>query len=140
MKRYWRFIHAIPIALAPLLSGTAMAEPIAGTVVNIPIALIVCDSEQNVLDLASAGKKSNEDLRTKYEELNKLQDAKGEPTCALMPLAGAFGILAVDPLGKLEDGDGVKGDAYAVHLGNPAGADLWILWGEKTPQPEGSSL
>ena len=138
MKRYWYFLHAI--AGAAMLSSTAMAEPIAGTVVSIPIALIVCDSEDNILDLASAGKKSNEDLRVKYEELNKLQDAKGEPTCALMPLAGAFGILAVDPLGKLEDGDGVKGDAYAVHLGNPQGVDIYVLWGEKDPKPEGSSL
>jgi hypothetical protein len=138
VKRYSYFLHSI--GAAALLSSVAVAEPVAGTVVSIPIALIVCDTEQNVLDLASAGKKSNEDLRTKYEELNKLQDAKGEPTCALMPLAGAFGILAVDPLGQLEDGDGVKGDAYAVHLGNPQGADIWVLWGEKTPQPEGSSL
>ena len=135
MKAFW----LIPLCAAALAT-TARAEPVPGTVVNIPIALIVCDSEQNVLDLATAGKKSNIDLTAKYEELNKLQDAKGEPTCALMPLAGAFGILAVDPLGKLEDGDGVKGDAYAVHLGNPQGADLWVLWGEKDTKPEGSSI
>ena len=139
MKRYWTFLMSIPLCAAALVT-TASAEPILGTVVNIPIALIVCDSEANILDLASAGKKSNEDLRTKYEELNKLQDAKGEPTCALMPLAGAFGILAVDPLGPLEDGDGVKDDAWAVHLGHPAGADFYVLWGEKSPTPEGSSI
>ena len=139
MKRYWTFLMAIPLCAAALVT-TARAEPVAGTVVTIPIALIVCDSEQNVLDLATAGKKSNIDLSAKYEELNKLQDAKGEPTCALMPLAGAFGILAVDPLGKLEDGDGVKGDAYAVHLGNPAGADFYVLWGEKDPKPESTSI
>jgi hypothetical protein len=136
MKRYHYFLYVIP----SLFSSVAVAEPVEGTVVNIPIALIVCDTEQQVLDLASAGKKSNEDLRVKYEELNKLQDAKGEPTCALMPLAGAFGILAVDPLGQLEDGDGVKGDAWAVHLGNPQGADVWVLWGEKAPKPESSSI
>ena len=135
MKAFW----LIPLCAAALMT-TARAEPVVGTVITMPIALIVCDSEDNILDLATAGKKSNEDLRVKYEELNKLQDAKGEPTCSYQPIAGSFGILAVDSLGQLEDGDGVKGDAYAVHLGNPAGADLWILWGEKTPQPEGSSL
>ena len=134
MKAFW----LIPLCAAAIAT-TAYAEPVVGTVVTVPIALIVCDSEQNVLDLASAGKKSNADLGAKYEELNKLQDAKGEPTCALMPLAGAFGILASESLGQLEDGDGVKGDAWAVHLGNPQGADIWTLWGEKA-KADGPSI
>jgi len=80
MKRYGYFLHTI--LPAALLSSSVMAQPNAVGWKGVPEGIhIGCDTLQQVMDIADAGKTSLEAWGLKFKEFHDIKDSLGEPTC-----------------------------------------------------------
>ena len=85
MKRYGYFLHTI--LPAALLSSSVMAQPNAVGWKRVPEGIhIGCDTLQQVMDIADAGKTSIEAWGLKFKEFHDIKDSLGEPSCMVGPI------------------------------------------------------
>ena len=144
MRKYWNFLKEkaewAAILLILFLVGfllcivKAHAEdykgPAPGTFDSLGGAYIICDTAEQIADIAVAGEKDHTALEERFKELNALKNSKNEPTCVYI----SIGIMAFAEHIGLPDTQGPNGltNAWAVHVGNKLG-DWWLLWGQKAP-------
>lgn len=113
-----------------VFAGSARADvPAAGTTMSFPPS-IVCDTKQQIADIAKASAESKgQKFIDKFKEYQALKDAKNEPTCAYQPLQGITLGENVD-LGTIYTQSGAAIHGYAVHFGTSQ-AEGWLLFAEK---------
>lgn len=115
-----------------------LEPPPAGWSGSFQNQFVVCDTKEEVAEIANLGKEKYAPMHAKLNELYMKANAKGEHTCILAPITNMV-VGENEDLGFIVDSTGVKSKTWAVHIGNPEG-DWWMLYAVHPKQAEGTAI
>jgi len=100
---------------------------------------IICDSKEQIKEIADAGRDDGMKLVAKFKEFNTTLDSKNEPTCVYAPPQGIVAGESED-MGDSTAQSGQRVHAWAVHIGNAAGEwHMLYLEARKEAAPSGDT-
>jgi hypothetical protein len=126
------------VAYSRAQADEPFGPPPAGWAGSFHGTYIICNTEDQIKQIAEAGKDDNADLQEAFKMLYETPDANKEPTCIVGPVIDVV-VGESKELGLSRDAKNNQVKAWSVHIGNPSG-HWFILYADRPKAPQGSSI
>src|ERR1700686_3537029 len=113
-----------------VIAGSARAEdnegpPPKGWMGSFANPYIICDSKEQIKEIADAGRDDGMKLVAKFKEFNTTLDSKNNPTCVYAPPQRIVAGESED-MGDATAQSGIKVHSWSLHIGNAAGEGFML--------------
>lgn len=121
-------------ALLVLIASARADPPPKGWFGSFSGQYIVCDTKDEIRQIAEAGKDDGAKLVAEFKKLADTKNDKGERACVLAPVE-EMAVGESEYIGIATAESGTKAKTYAIHIGNQAG-EWWMMFGEQVAQSD----